>query len=307
MGKEIERKYLVEKEKWEKVEKPKGVHYRQGYILNDPSKTVRIRLSDKGGFITIKGATKGRSRAEYEYEIPLKDAKELLDHFCEAELDKIRYRIKHKNHLWEVDEFLDDNEGLIIAEIELKNENEIFEIPEWINGEVTGEEKYYNANLVQNPYKNWRPQPPEISSSKVPWKILNDIADNMEAGMNCFIHKNTYEVISIPDENQFAGIDLEDEEAGWKEEIDKVDNDPDFIGIERMDSSENFRVMADFVDSLSDSSTKIRLITALEGHKPFGNFKHQIENAGHERELWFTFRRARGIEWVKEQLEREIH
>jgi hypothetical protein len=172
--------------------------------------------------------------------------------------------------------------------------------------EVTGDQKYYNANLVQNPYQNWKPEIFGFSDSKVPWKILNEIAENMEAGMKCFMHKTTYEVISIPDADQFYDIDLEDEETGWKQEMDKAYGNPDFIEIERMDSSESFRVMEDFVDFLPESATKIRLITALEGHKPFGNFKHQIENAGQERELWFKFRRARGIEWVKEQLEGKI-
>jgi CYTH domain-containing protein len=107
------------------------------------------------GFITIKGKTTGASRPEYEYEIPLSDAKELLDNFCIGSLSKTRYKIKYKNNFWEVDEFAGDNAGLLIAEIELKSEDDLFDIPEWVEKEVTGDIKYYNANLIMNPYKNW--------------------------------------------------------------------------------------------------------------------------------------------------------
>lgn len=155
MGKEIERKYLVNHEKWKRVSKPYGQHYKQGYILLNPEKTIRIRISDIHGFITIKGKAIGLSRPEYEYEIPLDDAKELLDNFCVGSLTKTRYKIKYKNKLWEVDEFAGDNAGLLIAEIELKSENELFDVPEWVEKEATGETKYYNANLIMNPYKNW--------------------------------------------------------------------------------------------------------------------------------------------------------
>ena len=166
MALEIERKYLVNHKKWQALSKPKGNHYRQGYILTDPKKTIRVRITETKCFITIKGKTTGATRLEYEYEIPKKDAEELLNNFCTAELKKNRYKIVYKNKLWEVDEFLGENEGLIIAEIELKEEDEIFEIPEWVANEVTSDERYYNANLVQNPYQNWKPEPPVISVSK---------------------------------------------------------------------------------------------------------------------------------------------
>lgn len=301
---EIERKYFVNEEKWLSVAKPEGILYSQGYILNDPQKTVRVRVTGKKCFITIKGATTGATRAEYEYEIPRKDAEELLNNFCAAKVEKIRYKIIFKNKLWEVDEFLGENEGLIIAEIELKKEDEIFVAPDWVEKEITGDARYNNANLAQNPYQNWKPDISAVSSSKVPWKILNDIAGRMEAGMRCYIHKTTFEVISVPDENRFSVMDWEDEESLWKEEIDTVFGNPDYIEIEKMESSDSFKIMEDFALSLSESATKIRLITALEGHKPFGNFNHQIHNGEKtEKEQWFRFRRERNIEWVKDQLE----
>ena len=155
MGKEIERKFLVDHNEWKKIEKPAGQLYRQGYLLTDPNKTIRVRLTDTSAYLTLKGLSIGATRPEYEYEIPLADAKELLDRFSVSELSKIRYKINYKNKIWEIDEFLDDNNGLIVAEIELKNEEESFDLPGWIDKEVTGEEKYYNSNLTLTPYKNW--------------------------------------------------------------------------------------------------------------------------------------------------------
>lgn len=299
MAIEIERKYLVNVKKWDALSKPESHHYRQGYILTDPKKTIRVRITDTKSLITIKGETTGATRAEYEYEIPRDDAEELINNFCVAELEKNRYKIIYKSKMWEVDEFLGENEGLIIGEIELKEEDEIFEIPEWVAYEVTGDERFYNANLVQNPYQNWKVEPSVISPCKVPKQILNDIADSMEASMKCFIHKTTFEVVSVPDEDRFPEMDLE----GWEEDIDKVFGNPDYIEIQKMESSDSFQVMEDFALSLPENATKIRLIAALEGHKPFGNFNHQIHNAGIEREQWFQFRRERGIEWVKDQLD----
>jgi CYTH domain-containing protein len=304
---EIERKYLVNEEKWLSVAKPEGIHYSQGYILNDPQKTVRVRVTDKKCFITIKGATTGATRAEYEYAIPRKDAEELLNNFCAAKVEKMRYSLIFKNKLWEVDEFLGKNEGLIIAEIELKEEDEIFVAPSWMEKEITGDARYYNANLAQNPYQNWKPDTSGVSSGKLPWKILNDISDLMEAGMNCYLHKTTFEVVSVPDENRFPQTDWEDEDRQWKEEMDKVFGNPDYMEIEKMESSDSFEIMEDFAMSLPESATKIRLMTALEGHKPFRNFNHQIHNAEKtEKEQWFRFRRERDIEWIKEQLEGRV-
>lgn len=156
MGIEIERKFLVNHDQWEKLVKPTGEFYRQGYLLTDPQKTIRVRQTSDKGFLTIKGISVGATRAEYEYEIPFEEAKELLDQFAVAELSKVRYKIATENHIWEVDVFSGKNEGLIVAEIELKNEIEKFVLPTWIDREVTGEGKYYNSNLVTKPYKDWK-------------------------------------------------------------------------------------------------------------------------------------------------------
>lgn len=155
MAIEIERKYLVHHDKWQQYPKGKGQFYRQGYMLTDPSKTVRLRLTDTEGFITIKGLSVGPSRTEYEYAIPREDARELLDKFCTSDITKLRYKVYEGGRLWEVDEFLDKNEGLILAEIELSHEDEAFVLPEWVDKEVTGDEKYYNANLSHHPFSQW--------------------------------------------------------------------------------------------------------------------------------------------------------
>ena len=153
---EIERKFLVHQEKWEALEKPLGNHFRQGYLLTDPQKTIRVRETSEKGFITIKGISVGASRAEYEYEIPKLEAKELLDQFAISELSKVRYEIPFENRVWEIDVFFGDNEGLIVAEIELTSENEKFNLPDWIADEVTEDDRYYNSNLTLNPFKNWK-------------------------------------------------------------------------------------------------------------------------------------------------------
>jgi adenylate cyclase len=156
MGVEIERKFLVDHEKWRKIVKPKGTHYRQGYLLNDDQqRTIRIRIADQQGYITFKGSTSGISRKEYEYKIPLEDGIELLDGFAMSEVEKIRYRVDFADKLWEVDEFLGNNEGLIMAEIELKYETEEFNKPDWITREVSDDERYYNSYLSLHPYKEW--------------------------------------------------------------------------------------------------------------------------------------------------------
>lgn len=153
---EIERKFLVHQKKWETLEKPLGNHFRQGYLLTDPKKTIRVRQTDDHGFITIKGISVGATRPEFEYEIPHYEAGELLNQFAVSELSKVRYRIPFENHIWEVDNFLCENDGLIVAEIELKSEAEKFNLPDWIAEEVTEDERYYNSNLTLNPFKNWK-------------------------------------------------------------------------------------------------------------------------------------------------------
>jgi len=154
MEKEIERKFLVNREKWEKIEKPAGCFLRQGYILTDPNKTIRVRCNNEKGFLAIKGLTIGATRSEFEYEIPIKDAKEILGLFAISEISKIRYNIVYKGKLWEVDEFDGENQGLIVAEIELSKEDEKFDLPKWVGNEVTGDARYYNSNLSVVPLKN---------------------------------------------------------------------------------------------------------------------------------------------------------
>ncbi|RZJ86176.1 MAG: CYTH domain-containing protein, partial [Chryseobacterium sp.] len=132
MGREIERKFLIKESEWAKLDKPGGKHLRQGYLVSDPNKTIRVRTTDDNAWITIKGISVGASRLEYEYQIPLGEGLELLDNFAEAELEKLRYEIHHQDKLWEVDVFLGDNNGLIVAEIELDSEDEKFELPEWV-------------------------------------------------------------------------------------------------------------------------------------------------------------------------------
>jgi adenylate cyclase len=155
MAKEIERKFLIDIKKWQALNKPEGQLLRQGYLSTDPAKTIRVRLAGEKGFLTIKGATKGATRDEYEYEIPAGEAVELLDKFAGAELSKIRYNVALGSKVWEVDEFLGLNAGLFLAEIELESEDEAFERPEWVTTEVTDDARYYNSNLTKNPYKHW--------------------------------------------------------------------------------------------------------------------------------------------------------
>ena len=156
MAVEIERKFLVDKLKWKDIEKNNIILIKQGYLLTDPSKTIRVRQTGNESYLTIKGLNTGAARSEYEYEIPSGDAEELIDKFSVSSVTKIRHIINFKNNKWEVDEFLGDNEGLIIAEIELKDVNQEFEKPEWIGTEVTGDEKYYNSSLSENPFKHWQ-------------------------------------------------------------------------------------------------------------------------------------------------------
>lgn len=152
MGIEIERKFLL-KEGWPKE---KGVLYMQGYLSLQKERTVRVRVAGEKGYLTIKGESHKASRLEYEYPIPVDEAKEMLDLLCERPLiSKYRYKIVYEGLIWEIDQFLEENEGLIIAEVELEREDEEIIFPSWIGEEVTGEAKYYNANLIKNPYKAW--------------------------------------------------------------------------------------------------------------------------------------------------------
>ena len=155
MAIEIERKFLVDKEKWYNSSKGMGQVYKQGYVLTYPEKTIRVRIAEDKAFLTIKGKSIGASRAEYEYAIPVKDAEELLENFCSAVISKVRYKVKYGNHTWEVDEFLGDNAGLVLAEIELEHEEEPFDKPNWVSTEVTEDRRYFNSYLSVNPYNSW--------------------------------------------------------------------------------------------------------------------------------------------------------
>ena len=154
MGREIERKFLVNGDAWRSL--GHGTRYRQGYLSTVKERTVRVRTIADKAYLTVKGVTEGISRAEFEYEIPVEDANALLDGLCERPLiDKVRYKIPLGNHTWEVDEFFGDNAGLIMAEVELESEDQTFEMPEWIGREVSNDSRYFNANLIANPYQNW--------------------------------------------------------------------------------------------------------------------------------------------------------
>jgi adenylate cyclase len=153
MAIEIERKFLVKNDAWKSL--GQGILYRQGYISNQPEVIVRVRLVGDRAYLTIKGTKTGLSRLEYEYVIPVEDAIEMLDLLCDRPLiEKYRYKIPYKNLIWEVDEFLGENQGLVIAEVELKDENQIIDLPDWIDREVS-DPKYFNVNLVKYPYSQW--------------------------------------------------------------------------------------------------------------------------------------------------------
>ena len=155
MPTEIEHKYLVIKDIWEKVIPDKSVEIKQAYLLTDPEKTIRIRTKGNAGFITIKGKSSGASRLEFEYEIPIEDANDLINKFCSNLIEKTRHIVINDNNTWEVDEFKGLNAGLIVAEIELNSEDENYLIPDWIDKNVTEELKYANSNLSIKPFSTW--------------------------------------------------------------------------------------------------------------------------------------------------------
>lgn len=153
---EIERKFLVKSMAFKEKAFAKH-HIFQGYLNSHPERTVRIRIKGESGFLTIKGKgnESGTTRLEWETELSLTEAKPLMA-LCEpGVIDKIRYEVKVGKHVFEVDAFLGENEGLIVAEIELKSEDEVFEKPDWLGDEVTSDHRYYNAFLSKNPYKSW--------------------------------------------------------------------------------------------------------------------------------------------------------
>lgn len=155
MPQEIERKFLVKGEF--KSQANRSVRIIQGYLSSVPERTVRVRVKENKGYLTIKGKADetGISRYEWEKEIPEAEARELLQLSEPGMIDKTRYLVPVGKHIFEVDEFYGDNAGLVVAEVELSDENEAFQKPDWLGEEVTGDLRYYNAMLTRNPYKNW--------------------------------------------------------------------------------------------------------------------------------------------------------
>jgi adenylate cyclase len=157
MAQEIERKFLVKSDEFKK-HATKAIRIVQGYLSSVPERTVRVRIKGDKGYLTVKGigSESGASRFEWEIEIPREDAENLLK-ICEpGVIDKTRYLVPVGNHTFEVDEFYGENEGLILAEVELKSEDEAFQKPDWLGEEVTGDVRYYNAMLMKNPYRKWK-------------------------------------------------------------------------------------------------------------------------------------------------------
>jgi adenylate cyclase len=154
MGTEIERKFLVIGNAWREL--AVGTEYRQGYLCSGSDRTVRVRIAGGKAFLTIKGKSSGISRMEFEYAIPVEDARVLLAELCEQPvIDKIRYKVDYRGFVWEVDEFLGDNAGLLVAEIELEEEEQAFEKPPWVGAEVSADRRYSNAGLVRLPFSRW--------------------------------------------------------------------------------------------------------------------------------------------------------
>jgi CYTH domain-containing protein len=156
MGVEIERKFLIEKDLWYAVKKPSGSSLQQAYLVNEKDKVIRIRVTDSSAFFTIKGPAVNFSRSEFEFQIPKQEALLIMDQFTKVRIDKTRYKVEYEGKTWEVDEFWGDNEGLILAEIELTSEDEEFTIPPWVGEEVTHDSRYYNAYLSEHPYLSWK-------------------------------------------------------------------------------------------------------------------------------------------------------
>jgi adenylate cyclase len=152
---EIERKFLVSGNGWREAAGD-GKRLRQGYLSLDPARTVRVRVADDRGFLTVKGETKGISRQEFEFAIPVEEAEGMLDTLClQPLIEKVRHRIEAAGKTWEVDEFFGENRGLVLAEVELDRETELIEIPFWVGQEVSGDPRFFNASLVQFPFSRW--------------------------------------------------------------------------------------------------------------------------------------------------------
>ena len=155
MSVEIERKFLVKNDSW-RSHIVSRAHVMQGYLAAEATAAVRVRVKGDAAFLTIKGATSGVSRSEYEYRIPVEDAQAMLRELAVSTvIEKTRYRVKSGRHTWDLDLFAGQNEGLVMAEVELDSEQEAFELPEWAGEEVSGDSRYYNSYLAQHPFKYW--------------------------------------------------------------------------------------------------------------------------------------------------------
>ena len=155
MAQEIERKYLIQPVDWSSI--AEGIPYQQGYIATQNNTAIRVRIAGDRAFLTLKGETLNISRLEFEYEIPIADAQQLLENFCKKPfIEKTRYKIQYANLTWDIDIFEGENDGLAIAEVELDHEDQPIDLPPWIDREVTGDPKYYNSALANNPYQKWQ-------------------------------------------------------------------------------------------------------------------------------------------------------
>lgn len=154
MAREIERKYLVKANTW--TPKDAGVHFKQGYLSSHKERVVRVRIEGHRAKLTIKGATSGVTRSEFEYAIPVEDAAALLDQLCERPLiDKHRHLERHGGHTWEIDVFHGENEGLVVAEVELTAEDDAVTLPPWVGDEVSSDPRYFNSYLLKHPFRTW--------------------------------------------------------------------------------------------------------------------------------------------------------
>jgi len=158
MGIEIERKFLIKNERWRSlVETSKSC--TQGYVNLKGNGSIRIRIIGDKGFVTLKGPREGIRRSEFEYEIPVADATILLDSFCDAAvISKIRHELTYEGNLWEIDEFSGENNGLLIAEIELESEHQTVSLPDWVGKDVSEDERFFNAHLAKHPISSWSPE-----------------------------------------------------------------------------------------------------------------------------------------------------
>lgn len=153
MATEIERKFLVTDDTWGLSSV--GTRMAQGYLATDPERTVRVRLAGNEAWVTIKGPTRGISRAEFEYPIPVDDARSLLELCFATVIDKTRHRIHYAGHLWEVDVFHGENEGLVLAEVELSDESVVPELPPWVGEEVSHDSRFTNSSLSRRPFSGF--------------------------------------------------------------------------------------------------------------------------------------------------------